>query len=228
MILLNLDMLLTEPLTFLKLLACMLPVMLLSLTLHEWGHAFAAYKCGDDTAKNMGRMTLNPLMHIDPIGFIMILLVGFGWAKPVPVNPRNYRNYKKGEAFVSLAGVFMNLLLATAFCAAYVPLVRMYAFGSYSWLNNGLLLTLIRYGISLNLVLLLFNLLPIYPLDGYHIFELLFAKRLPLKVFFFLRRYGQFILIGLLILFRVIQFHPISALIDLILDKLLTLALTIG
>lgn len=230
MILLNLDMLLHEPMEFLKLLACMLPVMLISLTLHEWGHAFAAHKCGDDTARNLGRMTMNPLKHIDPIGFVMILLVGFGWAKPVPVNPRNYRNYKRGEAIVSLAGVTMNLLLAIAFSVAFVPLYRMYkqsflySSNPYPWLQNGLLIQIIMYGVCLNLALCLFNLLPFYPLDGYHVFELIFAKRLPLKVFSFLRRYGQFILIGLLLVFRLTGFHPIAELANLVIDWLSRLA----
>ncbi|MDO4835513.1 MAG: site-2 protease family protein [Clostridia bacterium] len=230
MILLNLDMLLHEPMEFLKLLACMLPVMLISLTLHEWGHAFAAHKCGDDTARNLGRMTMNPLKHIDPIGFVMILLVGFGWAKPVPVNPRNYRNYKRGEAIVSLAGVTMNLLLAIVFSVAFVPLYRMYmqsflySSNPYPWLQNGLLIQIIMYGVCLNLALCLFNLLPFYPLDGYHVFELIFAKRLPMKVFLFLRRYGQFILIGLLLVFRLTGFHPIAELANLVIDWLSRLA----
>lgn len=230
MILLNLDMLLHEPMEFLKLLACMLPVMLISLTLHEWGHAFAAHKCGDDTARNLGRMTMNPLKHIDPIGFVMILLVGFGWAKPVPVNPRNYRNYKRGEAIVSLAGVTMNLLLAIVFSVAFVPLYRMYmqsflySSNPYPWLQNGLLIQIIMYGVCLNLALCLFNLLPFYPLDGYHVFELIFAKRLPMKVFLLLRRYGQFILIGLLLVFRLTGFHPIAELANLVIDWLSRLA----
>ncbi|MBR4907168.1 MAG: site-2 protease family protein [Clostridia bacterium] len=228
MILMNLSLLMSDPLEFLKLLGCVLPVMLLSLTLHEWGHAYAAHLCGDDTASNLGRMTLNPLKHIDPIGFLAILFIGFGWAKPVPVNPRNYRNYKQGEAIVSLAGVTMNLLLAILFAIAYVPLCRMYLFGSYAWLENGLLMRIIEYGISLNVVLMLFNLLPFYPLDGYHIFELLFARRLPMNVFLFLRRYGQYILIGILILCRVTGFHPISQLTSWIIDKLIRIAFMIG
>lgn len=218
----------SDPLEFLKTLACILPVMLLSLTLHEWGHAFAAHSCGDNTARNLGRMTLNPLKHIDPIGFLMILIVGFGWAKPVPVNPRNYRNYKKGEAIVSLAGVTMNLLLALVFSIAFIPLFRMYLSGTYSWLENGLLVQIIMYGISLNIVLMLFNLLPIYPLDGYHVFELLLARRIPMNVFIFLRRYGQYILIGILILFRIIDFHPVSELTSWYIGKLADLAMSIG
>jgi len=226
MILWNLDNL-SDPM-FWKMLACMLPVMLLSLTLHEWGHAFAAHKCGDDTAKNLGRMTLNPIRHIDPYGFLMLMLVGFGWAKPVPVNSRNFRNYKKGEAIVSLAGVFMNLLLAIFFSIFYVVFLRMSFTGNYEWLNNGLLLLTIGFGVSLNIVLMLFNLLPFPPLDGYHVFELLFAKRLPINVFLFLRRYGQFVLIGVLLLFRLLRFNPISLFSDWVLNNLSLLAFRMG
>lgn len=228
MILFNISELINNPLEFLKELACVIPVMLLSLTFHEWGHAYAAHRCGDDNARNCGRMTMNPLRHIDPIGFVMILLVGFGWAKPVPVNSRNFRNYKKGEAIVSLAGVVMNLLLAILFAGLFVVVVRMYLKGTYSWLENGLALKVVMYGVALNLVLMLFNLLPVYPLDGYHIFELLFARRLPMKVFLFLRRYGQFILIAVLLMFRLFKISPITELTNLILNKLLQLALRIG
>ena len=223
MILMNLDSF-RDP-EFWKLLVCAIPVMLLSLTLHEWGHAFAAHLCGDDTAKNLGRMTLNPLKHIDPVGFLMILLVGFGWAKPVPVNSRNYRNYKVGEAVVSLAGIAMNLLLAILFSVLFVIFLPKYVYNSYSWLENGLLIKILIFGISLNIILMLFNLLPFYPLDGSHIFELLFAKRLPIKVLLFLRRYGYFILIGLLLFFRLIGFSPINALSDWIIGKLVAIAL---
>ena len=223
MILLNLSELIHDPIGFLKQLACMLPVMLLSLTLHEWGHAFAAHKCGDDTAKNLGRMTLNPLAHIDPIGFIMILLVGFGWAKPVPVNSRNYRNFKQGEAIVSLAGVFMNLMLVAGFSVLYVLFRCLLERYPDSWIAGYYLWLVLDFGIILNITLFLFNLLPIYPLDGYHIFELLFARRLPMNVFLFLRRYGQYILIGVLILMRILDFYPayeLSVLLMTALDKL--------
>jgi Zn-dependent protease len=220
MVLLNLGQLLNDPLGFLKQLACILPVMLLSLTLHEWGHAFAAYKCGDSTARNLGRMTLNPLAHIDPIGFIMILLVGFGWAKPVPVNSRNYRNYKAGEAIVSLAGVTMNLLLAVVFSGLFVLFGWMQGRYGYEWLNSEVLWLVIQYGIVLNITLMLFNLLPIYPLDGYHIFELLFGKHLPFKVMLFLRRYGNFVLIGILLIMRLTHFYPAAELSSWIINKL--------
>lgn len=89
-----------------------LPAVIIALTFHEFGHAYVANLNGDPTARIMGRMTLNPIKHIDPLGFLCMMLIGFGWAKPVPVNPNNYRDYKKGELTVSLAGVGMNLLLA--------------------------------------------------------------------------------------------------------------------
>jgi Zn-dependent protease len=100
----------------------------------------------------------------------------------------------------------------------------LYSSNPYPWLQNGLLIQIIMYGVCLNLALCLFNLLPFYPLDGYHVFELIFAKRLPMKVFLFLRRYGQFILIGLLLVFRLTGFHPIAELANLVIDWLSRLA----
>ena len=105
-----------NPLQFLYI----LPAILIGLTVHEWAHAYAAYRLGDPTAKNLGRMTLNPLAHIDPIGFAMLLLVGFGWAKPVPVSPRNFKHYRRDDIIVSLAGITMNILIAFVFSFVYV------------------------------------------------------------------------------------------------------------
>lgn len=214
----------SDPIGTLKQLACLIPVILLSLTLHEWGHAFAAHKCGDDTAKNLGRMTMNPFAHLDPIGFVSMLLFGFGWAKPVPVNSRNFRSYKKGEAIVSLAGVFMNFLLVIAFSILTMLFLYLAYNRDYTWLSSDILWNVLAFGIMINVVLMLFNLIPLYPLDGYHVFELIFAKRLPAKVFFFMRRYGQFILIGLLIAMHFFRFSPASKLSSLILDGLTKLA----
>ena len=202
----NLSSIFSDPIGLLKELSYMIPVILISLTLHEYGHARVAYMCGDPTAKNLGRMTLNPIAHIDPIGFLSLLLFGFGWAKPVPVNSRNFRNYKRDEALVSLAGVAMNLLLVILASVILIVLARRFP----SALSNDALITILMYFLSLNVTLFVFNLIPIYPLDGYHLFELAFARVLPAKVFWFLRRYGNWILIALLVLFSRSGFSPIS------------------
>lgn len=202
----NLSSIFSDPLGVLKQLAYMIPVILISLTLHEYGHARVAYLCGDPTAKNLGRMTLNPIAHVDPIGFLSLLLFGFGWAKPVPVNSRNFRNYKRDEALVSLAGVAMNLLLVMIASIVLIVMGRRFP----SAFSNDALVTILMYFLSLNVTLFVFNLIPIYPLDGYHLFELAFARVLPTKVFWFLRRYGNWILIALLILFSRSGFSPIS------------------
>ena len=220
----NLSSIFSDPIGTLKAYACLIPVILISLTLHEWGHAYAAHLCGDDTAMNYGRLTLNPFAHLDVLGFFSLLILGFGWAKPVPVNSRNYRNYKVGEAVVSLAGVFMNLLLAIAFSILTLFFLYLSATKSYSWLGSEFLWMILYYGISINITLMLFNLLPLYPLDGYHIFELLFARVLPPKFFLFMRRYGRYILIGVLILISNIGFAPASSLSFAIWKKLHELA----
>ncbi len=202
----NLSSLFSDPLGLLQELAYVIPVILISLTLHEWGHAYAAYRCGDPTAKNLGRMTLNPIAHIDPIGFFSLLLLGFGWAKPVPVNSRNYKNYKVGEIVVSLAGVTMNFLLVLLSSITLIILGRHVP----SAFRNEALMSILMYFLSLNVTLMVFNLIPIYPLDGYHLFELAFARILPVKVFWFLHRYGNWILIALLVLFSRTGFSPIG------------------
>lgn len=221
----NLSSIFSDPMGTLKAYACMIPVILISLTLHEWGHAFAAYKCGDNTARNLGRMSMNPFVHLDILGFLSLLILGFGWAKPVPVNSRNYRNFKRGETIVSLAGVFMNLMLVLAFSLLTLFFLWLSVHKSYRWLSSEFLWQILYYGISINVTLMLFNLLPLYPLDGYHIFELLFARVLPPKFFFFTRRYGRYILIGLLIIISNIGFSPTSQLSYLIWTNLNSLAM---
>ncbi|MBQ8110851.1 MAG: site-2 protease family protein [Clostridia bacterium] len=204
------------------------PGRILALSLHEYAHAWVANRCGDNTAKLMGRLTVNPAKHLDPLGTILMLVVGFGWAKPVPVNPRNYRNYRRDDLKVSVAGVTMNLimfalsfLLMTAVVAlalnrvptgtltsavkvfrmeyagvdaliypadnVYIPVTTMLqnlpylpadylikpVFGSVP----GYLYQMLGYFCMTNLVLCLFNLLPIPPLDGYHVLNDLVLRR---------------------------------------------------
>lgn len=189
-----------------------LPGILFAITLHEWAHAFAANKMGDPTARNEGRLTINPLAHIDPIGFLMMFIVGFGWAKPVPVNPRNYRNYRKGEIVVSLAGVTMNIILALVSALVMYTIIFISA-TSNAALTSGVLskiIMMLSYSVMINCCLFVFNLLPIFPLDGYHVAEVLLAKRLGPKPFMFLRNYGRFILIGIILLGAITGFSIIG------------------
>ena len=165
-----------------------LPAVLIALTFHEFAHAYVAYKNGDPTARNLGRMTLNPLAHLDVWGFVCMLLVGFGWAKPVPVNPNNYRNYKKGELTVSLAGVTMNLIIGII--GALASAITVNGIGA-----AGKIYFIFKYLCYTNCALMVFNLIPIYPLDGYHVFEVLLGRVISPGVFEFLRKYGQMILL---------------------------------
>ena len=109
-----LSSLLTDPVNTIIYLLLAMPGRLLAISFHEWAHAWMAYKCGDPTAKNRGRLTVNPLAHLDLIGLAMMMLAGFGWAKPVPVNPYNFRNFRRDDLKVSLAGITMNLILFAA------------------------------------------------------------------------------------------------------------------
>ncbi len=178
-----------NPLQFLY----VLPAILIGLTVHEWAHAYAAYRLGDPTARNLGRMTLNPLAHIDLIGFAMLLLVGFGWAKPVPVSPRNFKHYRRDDIIVSLAGIITNLIVAFLFSFVYVA-------GILKWglATNEAFMSIVGSIITINLTLAIFNLIPIYPLDGSHVAESLLMHKIP-RVFMFLRQYGQWILLALLL-----------------------------
>ena len=128
-----------------------------AISVHEFGHAFAAYLLGDDTAKMQGRMTLDPAKHIDPIGLITLLVFRFGWAKPVPVNPNNFRNYKLGNILVSLAGAIGNILAAIV-CVFVIKYAKMEA-----------LYTIANVTLAYNIGFAAFNLLPIPPLDGWGI-----------------------------------------------------------
>jgi len=142
-----------------------LPGILLGISVHECSHGYAAVRMGDDTPLMQGRITLNPLRHLDPIGFLCLLVFGFGWANPVQINPRNFRNPRRDDALVSLAGPVSNFLVAFLFMGL-MKLADMYL--PYT-LPNQIVFEVLRSTVYINLVLMAFNLIPIPPLDGHHI-----------------------------------------------------------
>ncbi len=172
------------------------------------------YKCGDPTAKFQGRMTVNPVKHIDLLGILAFALVGFGWAKPVPVNPNNFKNYRRGCFWTSAAGVIANYLMAFLAYPLWllvieyvIPLLA----GKYA---AYFLYYLFGYFYIRSLSFCVFNLLPFYPLDGFRIVDALNKKRG--KVYQFLRQYGYYILLGLLLISMVAQRIPFFAYIDVL------------
>lgn len=220
-----LEALRTSPLDFLLTMLYTVVVMLISLILHECAHGYVAYRCGDPTAKMMGRLSLNPKAHLDPLGTLSMFLIGVGWAKPVPVNPQNYRHMRRDDFFVSIAGIVTNLCLCLIcmFLSVLVGKVMFgsdllnmvgYRSGSVSYLFSPFYTTSAATGgadiangtfaasmtasfavpwlryvqrflmmmAQTNLCLALFNLLPIPPLDGYHLInDLLFKGKLQLQ-----------------------------------------------
>lgn len=165
--------------------------ILIAITVHEFSHAAAAYYLGDSTAKDEGRLTLNPFAHLDLWGTLLLFLAGFGWGKPVPFNPYNLRNPKYGAALISLAGPASNLVMVIIFSLILKFVYPVLGLGS----GNGLF-QFLYFLIVINAILMAFNLLPIPPLDGS---KLLFAVLPPSmsNVQVFLERYGLFVLIGL-------------------------------
>ncbi len=184
-------------------------VLLFILPAHEFAHAFAAYKNGDNTAKLYGRYTLNPLKHFDPIGLVCFLIAGFGWAKPVPVNPYNFTNFKKGCFWVSIAGILTNFVLAFLFYPLYLLAVN---FLPYSQITQ-FIVAVFYYGYALDISFCVFNLIPVYPLDGFRLVDT-FAKRRG-DLYQFLRRYGYYVLLVLIILSSVANSIPTLSFLNL-------------
>ena len=197
-----------------------LPIVLLALSVHEWAHGFASYRLGDPTPRYMERLTLSPLKHLDPVGFVCMLLCGFGWAKPVPIDPRYYKKPRRDVAIVSLAGPLSNLLLAFLF----LLLLRFVGFG---WLVQrsyttqlgadlaSFVLLLFYYGIFMNTTLAVFNLLPCPPLDGS---KILFSL-LPRRYYFKIAPYERQISLVLMLL---LLLGPLSSLINFLTDLILS------
>ena len=200
----------------------LLPVLLFSVVVHEVAHAWVARMEGDDTAHKMGRITLNPISHLDLVGSVIVPLLlyytaglVFGWAKPVPVDPRNFRTPRASDIKVSLAGIVSNILLAVGFTLLYV------IFGKLQVMLDGsaVVATLLRlcfFGVFINLLLALFNLIPIPPLDGSHVMFHMLPRRLGLQ-YRKLGGYGILVLMGLMILmpsFFSVVFRPVFVIMD--------------
>lgn len=142
-----------------------LPGILLGISIHEFAHGYAAVKMGDNTPIMQGRLTLNPMKHLDPLGFMCLLLFGFGWAKPVMINSRNFNNPRRDDAIVSIAGPLANFIIAFIF----VGLMKLtYMYMPYN-VSTDVIMEVLQSTVWINLVLMVFNLIPIPPLDGHHI-----------------------------------------------------------
>ena len=169
-------------------------VVFTALPIHEVAHGYIANKLGDRTAKNMGRLTLNPLTHFDPIGTTMLLLFGFGWAKPVPVNPYHFKNRKNGMALTALAGPVANILLATI-CMAIAKIIA--NFVPYSQFTM-ILVQVFNIIISINVTLAAFNLIPIPPLDGSKIIAIFMPMHVYSRMEHWFARYQQYFLYAMM------------------------------
>lgn len=194
------------------------PMVLLALTVHEFCHAYFAYRMGDPTAARQGRLTLNPIKHLDPLGTICLMFAPIGWAKPVPVDPLNFRDRRMGDLVTSIAGPGSNLVLAVLFAVIVRGLV--YAVHNTSVDEHPqlarfaeLAVEMFWIGIFINVGLAVFNCLPIYPLDGYHVTLQLIPARSQ-QGFADTAMYGPFMLLGVIVLSRASDQDILGRLID--------------
>ncbi|MDR1439015.1 MAG: site-2 protease family protein [Clostridiales bacterium] len=174
------------------------PVLLLSFMIHELSHALVALWNGDTTAKDAGRITLNPLKHIDLIGAALLIFARFGWAKPVPINPNNFRRPKQGIVMTSLAGPLSNVLLAFIFAVPYMALMLKYDIGSLEQFSApAVAINLFWEFVLINMSLAAFNLIPIPPLDGSKVLFAILPDRIYYNYVLRFERYGMILLIAL-------------------------------
>jgi len=176
-----------------------LPGIIVALSLHEFAHAWMSNKMGDPTPRNQGRLTINPLAHIDPLGFLALIICGFGWGKPVEINPAYYKNRRRDEIFVGLAGVSMNLIIAILF-----SFPTKWIYSAYISSGSALMETIFYifyYTVMINLCLMIFNLIPVPPLDGWDVVNQI-TNLQKYSWYWNVYRYGSYILIAL-ILFNV-------------------------
>jgi Zn-dependent protease len=172
-----------------------LPGIILGLSLHEFAHAWMSNKLGDPTPKRQGRLTINPLAHIDWIGFLALLLVGFGWGKPVMIDPSYYKNRRTGEFLTGIAGVTMNLIIAVLLSFPTKALISAYYSSGSPLLEN--VLYIFYYAVMINVVLMIFNLIPVPPLDGWGIVTQIFNLQ-KYSWWYKVYQYGQWILLILI------------------------------
>jgi len=167
----------------------MTPVILFSLTVHEYSHGRMALRLGDDTAQRLGRLSFNPLRHLDILGVLFFYFVGFGWAKPVPVDPRNFEHPRRDMMYVAIAGPLSNIALAVC-CSFFIRLIS----PEFSYL-----FVILAYGIWINVALAIFNMLPIYPLDGSSVLKGMVSQKIA-EGMTNLDRFGAFLILGVFLL----------------------------
>lgn len=201
-----------DPLEILLILVLTVPIMLFATSLHETAHGFVARLFGDNTAYNLGRLTLNPIKHIDPLGLVCLLVFGYGWAKPVPINTRNFRNAKWGMALTALAGPVSNLLMG-ALCAVLTG-IFLGVYSVLSWTNGAafwitftdVLTYACLYGAMINFVYMTFNMIPVPPFDGSRVAFVF----LPTKAYFAIMRYERQIMLGALGALMILNYFNLS------------------
>ncbi len=202
-----------------------MPIFLLSLSVHEAAHAATAYYLGDPTARDLGRVTINPVPHIDPIGTILMpiissLMGGFamiGWAKPVPIDWRNLRNIKRDDTLIAVAGPISNLILAFVFVAG-LAVVGSGVIDTAPGTAGELLYRFSRYGLIINVALAMFNMIPIPPLDGSHVL----ANALPNDL---AEKYRSFSMYGIFLLLILLNFTPLSRVLNTVIGSVVSLYL---
>ena len=189
----------SDPMQWLMDKLLLLPGIVIGLSFHEFGHAVVAYKLGDNTPKLQGRVTLNPMAHIDWMGLAALFFCGFGWGQPVQINPFNFKHRRRDELLVALAGVVMNLLLAVVF--TIIAKIFLVAAGGTAFINTTVatgIWQIILYALQINLVLMIFNLIPCPPLDGWGIITQIF--RLDKYDWWYkVYQYGTYILLALIV-----------------------------